>query len=89
LNPLTVRRCHFYRAIPTTAEGVLASGQNAGSARAVSCPNRQPLSQNAEQATANISEATGYLRDMLSPKKKSFWRWLLELAIPRPTLELK
>ena len=46
-------------------------------------------SQNTEQATANVAEATGYLRDMLSPKKKIFWRWLLELAIPRPTVGLK
>ena len=45
-------------------------------------------SQNTAQATANVAEATGYLRDMLSPKKKSFWRWLLELAIPRPILGL-
>ncbi len=46
-------------------------------------------SQNTERATANVAEATGYLRDMLSPKKKSFWRWLLELAIPRPTFGVK
>jgi hypothetical protein len=45
-------------------------------------------SQNTAQATANMAEATGYVRDMLSPAKKSFWRRLLELMIPRPTMSV-
>jgi hypothetical protein len=36
------------------------------------------------QASANVAEATGYVRDMLSPARKSFWRRLLDLLIPRP-----
>ena len=40
-------------------------------------------------ATKNVEEATGYVRDMLSPTKKSFWRRLLELMIPRPTLGVR
>ena len=45
-------------------------------------------SHNTAQATANMAEATGYLRDLLSPAKKSFWRRLLELMIPRPTVRV-
>ena len=45
-------------------------------------------SENAAQATAHVAEATGYIRDMLSPKRKSFWRRLLELLIPRPTVSV-
>lgn len=45
-------------------------------------------SQNTAQATANVAEATGYMRDILSPARKSFWRRLLELLIPRPTLSV-
>lgn len=44
---------------------------------------------NLEAATAAAAEATGYVRDMLSPAKKSFWRRLLELMIPRPTVRVK
>lgn len=42
-------------------------------------------SEKAAESTANVAEATGYVRDILSPKRKSFWRRLLELLIPRPT----
>jgi ABC-type transporter Mla subunit MlaD len=45
-------------------------------------------SQHTAQATANVAEATGYIRDMLSPARKSFWRRLLELMIPRPTVRV-
>ena len=45
-------------------------------------------SENAAQATAHVAEATGYIRDILSPKRKSFWRRLLELLIPRPTVSV-
>ena len=37
-------------------------------------------------AAENTAEAAGHLRDMLSPTKKSFWRKLFELLIPRPTI---
>jgi len=33
-------------------------------------------------------EAIGYIRDMLSPTKKSFWRRLLELMIPRAAINV-
>ena len=46
-------------------------------------------SQNTAQATAHIEEATGYIRDMLSPARKSFWRRLLELLLPRPTVGVR
>jgi hypothetical protein len=45
-------------------------------------------SQKASEATANTAEATGYIRDMLSPHRKSFWRRLLDLLIPRPTVDV-
>ena len=41
------------------------------------------------EASRNTAEATGYIRDMLSPTKKSFWRRVLELLIPRPTVSIK
>jgi hypothetical protein len=44
--------------------------------------------ENAAEATANVAEATGYVRDMLSPTRKGFWRRLLELLIPRPTVNV-
>lgn len=50
---------------------------------------------NLEAATAhtaktaeNLEAATASIREMLSPKKKSFWRRVLELMIPRPTINL-
>ncbi|MBI3933395.1 MAG: hypothetical protein HY316_01800 [Acidobacteria bacterium] len=45
-------------------------------------------SENTAQATAHVAEATGYIRDILSPQRKSFWRRLLELLIPRPTVSV-
>ncbi|MBI4479432.1 MAG: hypothetical protein HY651_05375 [Acidobacteria bacterium] len=45
-------------------------------------------SENTAQVTAHVAEATGYIRDILSPKRKSFWRRLLELLIPRPTVSV-
>lgn len=51
--------------------------------------------QNMEKATAhtaktaeNLEQATASIRDMLSPRKKGFWRRLLELLIPRPAVNL-
>jgi ABC-type transporter Mla subunit MlaD len=44
--------------------------------------------ENAAEATANVAEASGYVRDMLSPTRKSFWRRLLELLLPRPTVNV-
>ena len=46
-------------------------------------------SDNTAQATANMAAATGYIRDLLSPAQKRFWRRLLELLIPRPTVGVK
>jgi len=43
-------------------------------------------SQNIQGATKNVEEATGYIRDMLSPKKQSFWIRIISLLIPRPTM---
>jgi hypothetical protein len=41
-------------------------------------------SQHIEAATASAAEAAGYVRDIVHPAGKSFWRRLLELFIPRP-----
>ncbi len=43
------------------------------------------LATHADGAAANIEQSTGYIRDMLSPTKTSFWKRLLFLLIPRPT----
>jgi len=43
----------------------------------------------AATAAENTAEATGYVRDMLSPQKKSFWRKLFELLIPRPAIGVR
>ena len=45
-------------------------------------------SENLNKTTAEAAEAMGYIRDMLSPTKKSFWKRLLYLMIPRPTVGL-
>jgi hypothetical protein len=45
-------------------------------------------SENTLRASANVAEATGYVRDMLSPAKKSFWRKVVELLIPRPQVSV-
>ena len=39
-----------------------------------------------EKTTAATAEAAGHVRDMLSPREKSFWRRLLGLLIPRPSI---
>jgi hypothetical protein len=51
-----------------------------------SLTNLEASTENLQKTTAAAAEATGYIRDMLSPTKKSFWRRLLELMIPRPTV---
>lgn len=44
--------------------------------------------ENMERMTAASADAATAVRDMLSPRKKSFWRRLLELMIPRPTVRV-
>jgi len=51
--------------------------------------NLETATAEAAEASRNTAEATGYIRDMLSPTKKSFWRRVLELLIPRPTVSVK
>ncbi len=51
--------------------------------------NLERSSANLEKFTAASAEAAGHLRDMLSPRKKSFWRWLLEIGLPRPTVPVR
>jgi hypothetical protein len=43
---------------------------------------------NVERMSAAAAESSERIRDMLSPTKKSFWRRLLELMIPRPTVRV-
>lgn len=45
-------------------------------------------SENLQKTTAAAAQSMGYIRDMLSPTKKSFWRRLLEMMIPRPTIRV-
>lgn len=54
-----------------------------------SAMNLETATAEAAQASRNTAEATGYIRDMLSPTKKSFWRRVLELLIPRPAVSVK
>jgi hypothetical protein len=54
-----------------------------------SAVNLETATAEAAEASRNTAEATGYIRDMLSPTKKSFWRRVLELLIPRPTVSVK
>lgn len=54
-----------------------------------SAHNLEAATAEAGEATRNTAEATGYIRDMLSPKKKSFWRKLFELLIPRPAIAVR
>ena len=54
-----------------------------------SLQNLEASTANLATATAAAAEATAPIRDMLSPTKKSFWRRLLELLIPRPTVRGK
>lgn len=53
-----------------------------------SLKNLETSSEDLQRTTAAAAQAMGYMRDMLSPTKKSFWRRLLELMIPRPTLRI-
>ena len=45
-------------------------------------------SENLQKTTEAAAQSMGYIRDMLSPTKKNFWRRLLEMMIPRPTLRV-
>ena len=54
-----------------------------------SLQNLEASTANLATATAAAAEATASIRDMLSPEKKSFWRRVLELLIPRPTVRVK
>lgn len=54
-----------------------------------SAVNLETATAEAAEASRNTAEATGYIRDMLSPTKKSFWRRVLELLIPRPAFSVK
>lgn len=62
-----------------------------GSLEAIEASAKNLSAATAEAAVAsrNTAEATGYIRDMLSPKKKSFWRKLFELLIPRPAIVVR
>lgn len=62
-----------------------------GSLEAIEASARNLETATAEAAVAsrNTAEATGYIRDILSPKKKSFWRKLFELLIPRPAIAVR
>lgn len=53
-----------------------------------SLENLETSSENLNKTTVAAEEAMGYIRDMLSPTKKSFWRRVLELLIPRPTVRV-
>jgi hypothetical protein len=54
-----------------------------------SAKNLATATAEAAEASRNTAEATGYIRDMLSPTKKSFWRKLFELLIPRPAIAVR
>ena len=45
-------------------------------------------SENLQKTTEAAAQSMGYIRDMLSPTKKRFWRRLLEIMIPRPTVSV-
>jgi hypothetical protein len=45
-------------------------------------------SENLQKTTEAAAQSMGYIRDMLSPTKQSFWRRLLEMMIPRPTVSI-
>jgi len=53
-----------------------------------SAVNLETATAQAAEASRNTAEATGHIRDMLSPTKKSFWRRMLELLIPRPAISI-
>lgn len=50
--------------------------------------NLAQSSANLERMSAAAAESAEHVRDILSPKKRSFWIWLLELMIPRPTIRV-
>jgi len=54
-----------------------------------SAKNLETATAEAVEASRNTAEAAGYVRDMLSPKKKGFWRKLFELLIPRPAIAVR
>lgn len=70
----------------TAAENLhrLASGP----ALTEAASNTAKSSANIERMTAAAADSAESIRDMLSPTKKSFWRRLLELMIPRPTVRV-
>lgn len=57
-------------------------------ALARSAANMDRASAGLAKTTEATAEAAGHLRDMLSPKKRSFWKSLLSL-LPRPTLPIR
>jgi len=71
--------------------GTAAAPEIRGSLEAIAATtkNLETATGAAAIAAENTAEATGYIRDMLSPKKKSFWRKLFELLIPRPAIAVR
>ena len=53
-----------------------------------SLKHMEASSENLQKTTEAAAQSMGYIRDMLSPAKKSFWRRLLEMTIPRPTVSV-
>ena len=74
----TVRTLNGLAADPEIKASIEATAQSAASLASATA--------HADGATANVEEATGYVRDMLKPTKKSFWGRVLGLLIPRPTV---
>jgi hypothetical protein len=69
----------------------VASPEMRGSLAALNATamNLENATAEAAVASRNTAEATGYIRDMLSPTKRSFWRRVLELLLPRPAIAVK
>ena len=44
---------------------------------------------NSARASGAAAEAAGHLRDAVSPRRKSFWRVLIEWVLPRPTIPVR
>ncbi len=57
----------------------------ANPALARSAQNLERSTANLEKTSAASAEAAEHLRDMLSPRRPSFWRRLLGLLLPRPS----
>ncbi len=53
-----------------------------------STQNLENSSENLADAMESADEAMGYVRDMLSPTRKGFWRLLLEWMLPWPTVHV-